>query len=258
MGSRARLRRDRRRGGGCSSRTECKRHPTPGGIVAERQTATRPCRPPRRGAPRRRATAERSPRRAPADERSDRDAGLPDPHAPDPPRRKLASHHQDDRLASAAESSGRSGSARAAMFCASSIAAAVTCVRQSARLTRRCVATCAGSPRRARSARRARAAARRSARSPCRSGTTAPIVDCALGAQAGEQHRHAGADVRALHPLADELRRAGDDRAVRVAEDDARAHRDELVGEEQPVLEHLLEDEHRPARLGRDRDARST
>ena len=69
---------------------------TPGGIVAERQTATRPCRPPRRGAPRRRATAQRSARRAPADERSDRDAGLPDPHAPDPPRRKLASHHQDD------------------------------------------------------------------------------------------------------------------------------------------------------------------
>src|SRR5262245_36478331 len=61
----------------------------------------------------------------------------------------------------------------------------------------------------------------------------------ALGAQAGEQHRHAGADVRALHPLAEQLRRPADDDAVRVAQDDPRAHRDELVGEEEPALEHL-------------------
>ena len=63
-----------------------------------------------------------------------------------------------------------------------------------------------------------------------------------------------GADVRALHPLAAELRRARDDRAVRVAEDDPRAHRDELVREEQPVLEHLLEEQHRSPRLRRDRE----
>src|SRR5919109_1389380 len=37
---------------------------------------------------------------------------------------------------------------------------------------------------------------------------------------------------------------------MRVAEDDPRAHRHELVGEEQPVLEHLLEQEHRAPRLG--------
>ena len=41
---------------------------------------------------------------------------------------------------------------------------------------------------------------------------------------------------------------------MRVAEDDAGAHRDELVDEEQPALEHLLEDEHGPARLGRGDD----
>ena len=37
-----------------------------------------------------------------------------------------------------------------------------------------------------------------------------------------------------------------------IAEGDASAHRDELVGEEQPVLEHLLEDQDRPVRLGRE------
>ena len=81
----------------------------------------------------------------------------------------------------------------------------------------------------------------------------------ALGAEAREQHRHSGADVRALHPLAAQPRRPGDDRPVWIAEDDPRAHRDELVREEQPVLEHLLEEEHRPARLGRDgqRDRRA-
>ena len=57
---------------------------------------------------------------------------------------------------------------------------------------------------------------------------------------------------------AEESGRTGDDGAVRVAEDDPRAHRDELVDEEEPALEHLLEDEHRPRRLRRrdDRDRR--
>jgi hypothetical protein len=40
---------------------------------------------------------------------------------------------------------------------------------------------------------------------------------------------------------------------VRVAEDDPRAHPDELVDEEQAVLEHFLEDEHGASRLGRHR-----
>ena len=65
----------------------------------------------------------------------------------------------------------------------------------------------------------------------------------ALGAERGDHHRHAGADVRALEPLAVQPRRAGDDGAMRVAEDDSRAHRDELVDEEQAALEHLLEDQ---------------
>src|SRR4051794_2085776 len=76
----------------------------------------------------------------------------------------------------------------------------------------------------------------------------------ALGAERGEQHRHAGADVRAGHALAVQLGRAGHDHAVRVAEDDPGAHRDELVDEEQAALEHLLEDQDRPPRLGRDHD----
>ena len=53
------------------------------------------------------------------------------------------------------------------------------------------------------------------------------------------------------------LRRAGDDRAVRVAEDDPRAHADELVDEEEPALEHLLEDQHRAVRLRGGRRPRS-
>ena len=54
----------------------------------------------------------------------------------------------------------------------------------------------------------------------------------ALGAEARDQHRHPGADVGARQALAVQLRRADHDRAVRVAEDDPRAHRDELVDEE--------------------------
>ena len=80
------------------------------------------------------------------------------------------------------------------------------------------------------------------------------MLELALGAERGDHHRHAGADVGALEALSDEPGRAGDDGAVRVAEDDPRAHRDELVDEEQPALEHLLEDEHRARRLRRGDD----
>src|SRR5688572_13184908 len=72
----------------------------------------------------------------------------------------------------------------------------------------------------------------------------------AFGAEARDEHRHPGSDVRALQALAVELRRPGDDDAMRVADDDAGAHADELVHEEQAVLEHLLEEEDRPLRLG--------
>ncbi len=49
------------------------------------------------------------------------------------------------------------------------------------------------------------------------------------------------------------LRGTVDDRAVGVAEGDPRSHRDQLVGEEQAVLEHLLEDQDRALRLGGER-----
>src|SRR5439155_14006382 len=75
-----------------------------------------------------------------------------------------------------------------------------------------------------------------------------------LRAEAREQHRHSGADVGARQPFAVQLRRAGDDDPVRVADDDPRAHVHQLVDEEKPALEHLLEDEHRPSRLRRDHD----
>src|SRR3954470_17654519 len=53
----------------------------------------------------------------------------------------------------------------------------------------------------------------------------------AVRAEAREQHRHPGADVRAFHALAAQLRGAGDDSSVRVAKDDPRAHAHELVRE---------------------------
>ena len=61
--------------------------------------------------------------------------------------------------------------------------------------------------------------------------------------EGGEDHGHAGADVGRLDRAALEGRGPGDHGAVRIAEDDPGAHADELVDEEQPRLEHLLEDE---------------
>src|SRR5262245_9657946 len=84
--------------------------------------------------------------------------------------------------------------------------------------------------------------------------TDVPDRRRSLGTQGGDHHRHAGADVRALEALTVEPRRACHHRAMRIAEDDPRPPRDELVDEEQPALEHLLEDEHRPARLCRRSD----
>src|SRR5262245_54341745 len=75
----------------------------------------------------------------------------------------------------------------------------------------------------------------------------------ALRAQTRDQQRPSRPDVRALHPLAVQARRPRDDRAVRVAEDDPRPHVHELVHEEQPALEHLLEDQDDAPGLGRHR-----
>ena len=84
----------------------------------------------------------------------------------------------------------------------------------------------------------------------------AHVVDLAraLRADGGDQHRHAGADVRAGDARAAQLARADHDRPVRVADRDLRAHRDQLVHEEQAVLEHLLEDQDAALGLGGERD----
>ncbi len=91
----ARLRRDRRRGCGCERPRTEGHPPLPGCIVAERPPPSRPFRSAHRRTPRL-ATPQCAPRRAPADNCPDRDPGLPGRHAPDPSRRKLASHRQDD------------------------------------------------------------------------------------------------------------------------------------------------------------------
>src|SRR5262249_20765948 len=65
----------------------------------------------------------------------------------------------------------------------------------------------------------------------------------AVRAEARDQHRPARANIGALHSLPVQPRGPGDNRAVRVAEDDPGPHVDELVDEEEPALEHLLEDQ---------------
>src|SRR4051812_43964136 len=69
------------------------------------------------------------------------------------------------------------------------------------------------------------------------------VVDRAgtVGREGGEEHGHAGPDVGRLDGAALERTGAGDDGPVRIAEHDAGAHADQLVHEEKPRLEHLLE-----------------
>src|SRR2546430_2764817 len=76
----------------------------------------------------------------------------------------------------------------------------------------------------------------------------------ALRREGGEQHRHAGADIGTLDDLPAERRGARDYGAMRIAEYDARAHADQLVDEEQPGLEQLLENQQQSFALGRDHD----
>src|SRR5438067_7769523 len=54
----------------------------------------------------------------------------------------------------------------------------------------------------------------------------------AFGAQRSEQQRHAGANVGTRDLRAGETVSADDDRAMRIAQDDARPHRNQLVSEE--------------------------
>jgi hypothetical protein len=84
------------------------------------------------------------------------------------------------------------------------------------------------------------AGARRSARSRGRSRLRCRSWRC-LGAEARDHERYPGADVRARHALADS--RAGRSRPRGAGRTEIRAHRDELVDEDEPVLEHLLVDQ---------------
>ena len=201
----------------------------------------RPARPPSRAParPRPAQSAARAPRRARA----------PPPRPPPPasPGATSSARSNDAYCASSAEQVVEHGDARSRRSRAprpASVDARARAARVRAQLRSR----------RARSARRARAGARRSARSRgrsarcCRSSTSprrrGPRCSIAMPA------RMSGLSSR----CAVELRGPGDDDAVRVAEDDPRAHPDELVDEEQAALEHLLEDQHRAARLRRDGD----
>ena len=80
---------------------------------------------PQRRAPRL-ATPQRAARRAPADNCTDRDPGLPGRHAPDPSAAEAGIASPGRRPAAGAESTGPSASARDAISCASSIAAVRT------------------------------------------------------------------------------------------------------------------------------------
>src|SRR5579859_6732631 len=73
------------------------------------------------------------------------------------------------------------------------------------------------------------------------------VVDhaLALGAERGQQQGHSGADVGAGDVRAGESIPADDDGAMRITENDARTHGDQLVGEEEPRLEHLFENHDR-------------
>src|SRR5215204_1888916 len=72
----------------------------------------------------------------------------------------------------------------------------------------------------------------------------------ALRAERGDEHCHTRSDVRAHHAVAVELGRSVHDRTVGIAEDDPGSEVRQLVDEEEAVLEHLLEDQHRALRLG--------
>lgn len=76
---------------------------------------------------------------------------------------------------------------------------------------------------------------------------------CAFGTHSCDEQGDTCTDIGACHAACTELDAVvltHDDGAVRVAEDDLRAHVDELVDEEETALEHLLMDKHGAAGLG--------
>src|SRR2546422_620075 len=76
----------------------------------------------------------------------------------------------------------------------------------------------------------------------------------ALRRERGQQHRHAGADVGTLDLLPAQRRGPRDHGAMRIAQNDARTHTDQLVDEKQPRLEQLFEHEQQSFALGRHDD----
>src|SRR5688572_21208811 len=79
----------------------------------------------------------------------------------------------------------------------------------------------------------------------------ADVVDRAgaTRAERSEQHGHPGTDIRRFDGGPAQRRGPGHQRAMWVAEDDARAHSDELVDEEHSRLEHLLVHQNEPLAL---------
>ena len=73
----------------------------------------------------------------------------------------------------------------------------------------------------------------------------------AFGDEGGHEDGHSCADIGAGQIGHMQLSSAGDDAAMGITENDARAHGDEAVDEEHPRFEHLLMKEDRPFRLGR-------
>ena len=76
-----------------------------------------------------------------------------------------------------------------------------------------------------------------------------------FGTHGRDEHRDTGTDIGAGHVVVFELTGvvvSDDHSAVRVTEDDLRAHINQFIHEEQTRLEHLLVNEHRPACLGSD------
>ena len=85
------------------------------------------------------------------------------------------------------------------------------------------------------------------------------VVDAAGadGAEGGDEQRDAGPDVGRGHRAAPEVTGvvvADDHGAVRVAENDLRAHIDQVVHEEQTAFKHLLVNQHGALRLGGDHE----
>ena len=69
------------------------------------------------------------------------------------------------------------------------------------------------------------------------------LPDRSVGAQTGQEKRHAGSHIGACQYLAVELRRPDDHSAMRIAKDNLRSHFDETVDPVHPRLEHFFKEQ---------------